>query len=113
MNNIFQRLGMNYNETDVLFHVEHCQQGNSLRGKDEWLRLHRWLNYLIECNQKSRFFHDQKLREFIFINQWQNGFEKFRKELTLKDLLLVINSSIFRGNLLTKTKEIIKHIIRK
>lgn len=113
MNNVFQKLNMNYSDDDVLFHIEHFQQGKIPSDKAEWLRLHNWLNLLVKSNQKSNFFNKQKLKEFIFKNQWQSGFEKFKKELSITELMTVLNSLIYNGNLIAKTKEIIKHIIKK
>ncbi len=113
LRNIFDQLKIEFTSEDIEFHITYCILLKSTKTSEEWLKFHAWLNKIVVANSLSNFFNHQKLKDFLFMNYWINGFNQFKNQLSLNQFIKIINCPLNPLGQFHKYKSIAKHLIGK
>lgn len=74
-----------------------------------WLKVNRLLEDLIQHNMQKRLFNDPKLKSFIYLNYWLPNFEHVFKNISFRELVLSIKSDCNLGSFKHNIKTILKY----
>jgi glycosyltransferase involved in cell wall biosynthesis len=111
--NILDETGLSYTPAELEFHTEYLMLSKEIETPEQFMQFDEWLNRILMANNKSNFFQEHKLRDFVFTNYWQGLYLKFRKELGYSQLAKVMSSKFNLYGTREKTKDIIKKTINK
>lgn len=113
MKNLFDAIGIVHTTEDIHYHINHCLLPKEAQNKEEWFNYSSWLNRIVDANSRTGFFNHEKLKQFLYMNYWSTGFNKFSKEMKAAEIFSQVFSPVNPSSFLSKFKTSIKHIFQK